>query len=390
MLVRILSRSMAAIGVATALVACQNSAQRGSQSAVANHPETTTTTTGTTSPSPAVKTAWEHADGNWLLAVSRPQGQDRSKLVLIEPAGRQHRLITLEGRTRWKIAGWSRSGLRLLLTDATATPGHPVRMLYLDLASLRQRQFSLPAGALPVGLTEPHGLAVIAGITSSDGATTTLTRFDTYGAKQADLASGDVRYVSTPDGTALVVADNDRHAHDVAVVSNGGDVLRTLELPAGNTGCEPVKWWSSRDLLVSCTPAPDGKAQLWLVPFVGGTAHALTQVRNDKGPDYGDVDAWQTPSGIYLTALGACSGVIIAKEDAGGEAHQVFVPHQPDRNNILATQGNWLLVDSSSEADNSCSSHDTYVWFDPTRNATRPFVPLATAEAKAVSDWIFW
>jgi TolB protein len=144
----------------------------------------------------------------------------------------------------------------------------------------------------------------------------------------------------------------------VAVYSPNG---ATLPVP-GNPTCQPVRRWNVSTILARCLTPDRAFPRLWLVPVSGAGPTALTAQRNGKGPDLGDIGAWQLPSGLYLQAAGGCGVIFIAKQASNGSAVAVNVPQTTGNDNQIVTAlGSRLLVRTQT----SCEESTTLVWFTP-------------------------
>ena len=152
-------------------------------------------------------------------------------------------------------------------------------------------------------------------------------------------------------------------SHGIKLVSNRGSLIRQLPLPrtSANT-CSPVRWWNSGTVLASCAPRGLAAQQLWLVPVSGAHPKALTPPRNPaRSGDFGDLDAWQLPSGLYLQAAGACGVLHIYRQASGGSIKLITVPHTNGDNRVLTARGSWLLV----QAPTDCTGSVSLLWYDP-------------------------
>ena len=149
------------------------------------------------------------------------------------------------------------------------------------------------------------------------------------------------------------------------LVSDAGGLIRRLPVPGAAArfgGCLPVRWWALGVVMVSCVPSTASAGpRLWLVPVSGAAPAALTPPRTGGGPDYGDLDAWQLSSGLYVQALGACGTRFIGKQGTNGAVKQIAVPGSSGNNVVVATSGNRMLVREFTE----CFPSSSLVWFNP-------------------------
>ena len=158
--------------------------------------------------------------------------------------------------------------------------------------------FTLPTGQQLLESSASGKTATIARYTAAGALVKTLVAESSSSANGLPLT---VKY--SPSGAELGVAA----PNGLLLVSNAGGVIRKLPVPGTDTriGCVPVRWWNTSTILASCLPANMETERLWLVPASGARPSALTPVRNPaKAPgDYGDIDAWRLPSGLYLQSL---------------------------------------------------------------------------------------
>jgi hypothetical protein len=187
--------------------------------------------------------------------------------------------------------------------------------------------------------------------------------------QQAVLVSGgQFDAISSPDGATAIVSG----VYGVTLASNAGGVIRELPVPGANPSlgeCEPMRWWNSTTVLVSCKTSRVGQ-RVWLVPVSGTPPQPLTHVRDGSGPDLGDMDAFQLPSGLYAAALGS-SGSFIGKPDASGNVTAINVPGSLPDQFIVAQAAGKLLVRSTGGTDISPFRPSSLAWFDPQTGAAQ-------------------
>ena len=80
-----------------------------------------------------------------------------------------------------------------------------------------------------------------------------------------------------------------------------------------------------------------------------------------RSGDFGDLDAWRLPSGLYLQAAGACGVLHIYRQAPGGSIKLVTVPHTSGDNRVLTARGSRLLV----QAPTDCTGSVSLLWYDP-------------------------
>jgi hypothetical protein len=306
---------------------------------------------------------WRKVGTGWAIAEYAESTAEPTKLELIDPAGGKYVLYKWRPSSTPQLIGWSGGKTRALLEEPT---GKRPTMVQLVLATGHvTKPFTLPAGALPLGYTEPDGTSMLA---ADDG----IVRYNLHGQFQARLIRGSQHdtEISAPDGASYVVSSGT----GVDLVRRRGGVIRGLPVPGADAnlgGCSPVRWWNPATALATCSTR-SGAPRLWLVPVSGSKPKALTPPRGSKGPDLGDVDAWQFRSGLYVQALGFCSTVFIGKQAKNGSVKAVNVPGGEDNNLVAVTAGNRMLV---QEFD-SCSPISALVWFNPaTRTVQKVLSP---------------
>jgi hypothetical protein len=162
--------------------------------------------------------------------------------------------------------------------------------------------------------------------------------------------------VYAANGAALAVSG----ANGLELVSNGGRLIRSLPVPGTDptSGCSPVRWWSPTMVLAQC-------GRLWLVPTSGKRPVAEIPEPDGPGVYFGDGDAWQLPSGLYVQAIGRCSVPLIFQQAANGPLTPVAPPNIAGATNeILAALGPQLLIETSD-----CGSDTSLLWFNPATQA---------------------
>ena len=285
-------------------------------------------------------------------------------LYLVSPQGARKTLYRwAASQTNWSLLDWSGDKSRALFAGTT-----PNTVGQLVLATGKFTTFQLPAGTQPLSYSRPDGTAILATQQTSSG--DKLLRYDLNGKLEQTLTSGPVNSASvaidSPDGTTLAV----NGARALELVKNSGGIARSLPVP-GNPSCEPVRWWNSSTILATCLAAGQSGSRLWLVPASGARPTALTQQRTAKGPDLGDINAYQLPTGLYLQATGACGVIFIARQASDGSATTVTVPQTTGNDNrIVTAQGSRLLV----RAQTSCQNSTSLLWFTPSSNAVQMLI----------------
>ncbi len=219
-----------------------------------------------------------------------------------------------------------------------------------------------------LGYTRPSGANIL--VSTGHG----IARYNLAGRWQATLISGR-QYnsaIPAPNGLTDVVGGG----QGLTLIGNAGGVVRRLPVPGTDTkwgGCRPARWWNSSTVLASCWPTPptaDGLsvARLWLVPVSGAAPRAITPVGNGDDGDYGNIDGWRFPSGLYVEALGGCGTAFIGKQAPGNtKVAEVIVPGSAGNNVVVATSGDRMLVQERTE----CTPGSSIVWFNPATHAVQ-------------------
>jgi len=316
---------------------------------------------------------WRRVGAGWALAqytrssaLFAPHKKVKPiTLYLVDPAGGKYALYRWPAtRSPWYLVDWSGDKTRALFIAAGTGSRNVLHQLVLATGAVST--FTLPANVSPIGYTRPDGKNLLA---VADG----IARYNLRGVFQARLARGTLEEIaiSAADGLTEVVSGS----RGLELVSNSGGLIRRLRVPgtAPRLGCNPVRWWSASTVLAACLPTKSLESRLWLVPVSGAAPKALTPIRKPSSHDYGDVDAWRLPSGLYLQALGPCGTEYIGKQEAGGSVKMINVPGGGANNNrIAAVTGRRMLV----QVQTGCPGSDSLVWFNP---ATRAVQKVLTA-----------
>jgi TolB protein len=296
---------------------------------------------------------WRSVGPGWVLDTYSAGTRARpapTTLYLVSPAGARYRLLT-----------WPASAIPAPTIEAWA--GNKTEALFALHAANGQPggygELNLATGKMTrVGYTLPGG-AQILGFTQS-GQKTTIARYTRSGALvKALVTTGQAFSASySPDGTKLAVPA----LGGLLLVSNAGGVLRKLPVAGAGarTLCEPVRWWNATTVLAGC-------GRLWLVPASGARPTALTPVRNPAQPphDYGDLDAWRLPAGLYLQSAGACGTLELNRQAANGSITKVTVPGMTNSPAVVTAYGSQLLVEQLG-----CEgSGGQLAWFNPATGA---------------------
>ena len=306
---------------------------------------------------------WREIGTGWALAefaTGSNQVAGPVTLYMLDPEGGRYQLYRWPATTEpWVLVAWSGDKSRVLLEQVgTSQP----TLHQLTVATGQVTTFTLPSTVTQVlGYTRPDGENILV---AEDG----IVRYSLTGVFQARLSQGGgyESVVSSLDGLTEVVSGGT----GVQVVSNTGGVVRFLPVPGTDAtlgGCQPVRWWNAADVLVACTSAGAIGPRLWVVPVSGAAPAALTPARTTGSADFGDVDAWQLPTGLYLQAEAGCGPPFIAQQEANGTVQAVTLPGTSAGKVVIATTGDSLLVQEFTE----CLPGSSLVWFTPVTNAVQ-------------------
>jgi hypothetical protein len=329
---------------------------------------------------------WGRVGPAWSLAMySARQGGEGIKpkagpstLYLVDPAGGRYRLLTWAARsprTSWYLQAWSGDMRRAMFVPEgqVYNPGVRQHVYQLQLRTGKISGLTLPPRVSAMGYTRPDGLNILAQKstpTGPDSNAITLQRYSLTGKLQATLAEVPNFEGSAyqPAGAQLAVGV----PHGLELVSNAGGKIRQLPVPHIKYGCSPVRWWTARVILATCTQTGVAGGNMWLVPASGGTPTALTPPRRKVTFDAGDFNAWQLPSGLYVDGVGACGTLVIGRQPAHGAEQMVRVPDAPSSLIITATRTRLLV-----ERLNGCNPGASLVWLNPATHKLTVAVPVS-------------
>jgi len=325
---------------------------------------------------------WRKVGAGWALAkYSASQGglgvrpkAGPSTLYLVDPQGGRYKLFTWSAKSPLTISNlvaWSGDVSRALFVAQAANPGDREYVEQLQLRTGRVTRFTLPARVNAVGYTRPDGLNIVASREAANDAVT-VQRYSLTGKLQKDLAKvktltgSNVAYNS--DGTELAMGT----ANGLDLISNAGGVIRKLPVPKTTWGCTAVRWWSTRTILASCSVGMnDPGPRMWLVPASGAKPTPLTPVRSG-GFDFGDFNAWQLSSGMYVNGYGGCGTLVIGRQPAHGKEQQVNVPGSASSLIVNATRSRLMV-----ERINGCMPGISLVWFNPATRKMTVAIPVS-------------
>jgi hypothetical protein len=321
---------------------------------------------------------WGDIGPGWALAeyaAGSNQVAGPVTLYLVDPEGGVYQVYRWSSMTRpWVLMAWSGDKSRALLEQVDSSQ---LTLHQLTLATGQISTFTLPSAVTAVlGYTRPDGENILV---AEDG----VARYSLTGVFQAQLSTGRqlASAVSSLDGLTEVV----NGGAGVELVSNAGGAIRFLPVPGTSTtmgGCNPVRWWNTADVLVACTPTQAIGPRLWLVPVSGAAPTALTPARTGDGPDLGDADAWQLPTGLYLQAEAGCGPPFLARQGTDGAVQVIAVPGSSGAV-VIATSGERMLVQEFLE----CMPGSSLGWLDPATDSVQQVLtaqPESTGVVAAV------
>ncbi len=365
--------------------------------AVSAAPSSRTLTMGRAATASAVP--WSKVGPGWALALySATQSGEGVKpkagpstLYLVDPQGGRYKLATWSAkspRAQWELLAWSGDTERALFTLGPVFLEAARQHVYqLQLRTGLVTSFTLPAKVNAVGYTRPDGLSILAekGALGVGNGTITLQRYSLTGKLQKSLAGvnglDDLAGIGglppapyNSAGTELSAGT----ANGLEMISNAGGVVRKVRVPGASEGCTAVRWWSNSTVLASCSTATAGQ-RMWLVPAGGAKPTALTPLRTGNGFDFGDFNAWQLSSGLYVDGFGACGSLVIGRQPAHGKEQQVNVPGAGSTLVVNATSSKLMV-----ERINGCMPGISLVWYNPKTRAMKVAIPLVGKNQEGV------
>ena len=330
---------------------------------------------------------WSEVGAGWMLATWSPvpgtrPGEDRppnepsrdtasTTLYLVDPAGGRYPITTFPppgDKPAADLVDWSGDGSKALFHAEYADPSSAI---VVDLHT--GRQTSVPVDGYP-HFTRPDGKALLVAHIGDNEHPGTLGRVDLSGKPQLTYPTEKLaspfngRYLSTPDGTRLVLGTD----AGLSLMGNDGIIGSTLSIP-GQTECSPVRWWDAQatTVLAKCTSSDSWyTSSLWRVPVDGGTPTAVTSPNDgqNSGQDLGDVNAWQLPSGTFVQALGACGVIYLARLGNDGTTTPVSVPNVDEHKSIEVIGADGASLDLQAQA--ACGGGQSLLRYDPAANTS--------------------
>jgi hypothetical protein len=325
---------------------------------------------------------WSQVGAGWTLATWNPatptRGGDQptgepsaDTLFLVSPEGGRYKITTFaqpaENESGPTLADWSGDGNRALFYDRR--PDSSTDIIQVDLHTGAQTKFTVDQFNVTPRYTRPEGKAVLLAKSNDTDSPSSLVRVDlagnhqlTYPIEQFGGRQGP-DFLSTPDGTQLVVGDE---SGGLAVMGNDGTGIKTLPVP-GQGYCTPARWWDADSTIVvaSCHDADFGQSQLWLVPVVGAEPSPLTAPANGQDGEFlGAGSAWNLPEGTFVQAYGPCGYRYLAKSDVAGQAPaKVSVPKVDEHSSVdvIGVYHGKLELQASL----ACGSGQSLLSYDP-------------------------
>jgi hypothetical protein len=349
--------ALAAVLVAGCSSAPDSTAGHGTSSSPVSSTSTPPQPAGHGVEEPIGAVPWSQVGPGWMLATWQPVSggpNATTTLYLVDPAGGRYPITTFKPSGEMagpRLVDWSGDGSKALFHTEYAKPATAI---IVDLHTGTQTEFGVEGRPR---FTRPDGGALLLetpGLISADLSGNHLLTYPVG----PDFSGG---YISTPDGTRLVVGK----PSGFSVMGNDGIVSETVSLE-GQTSCSPLRWWDGNratTVLVRCTGTDGGGTRLWLVPIGGAKPTALTAPNDGQnGPDFGDADAWHLPTGTFAQALGPCGVTYLAKVDADGTTSRVAVPDVPADSSVrvVGANGNDLHL----TARQGCGGSEALVTYD--------------------------
>ncbi|CAM2739579.1 hypothetical protein X011_04780 [Mycobacterium tuberculosis variant microti OV254] len=322
---------------------------------------------------------WSQVGPGWMLAtwspavstppgVSPPPGSPARDTVpvtlyLVDPAGGRYAITTFPPNTEPHGVEWSGDGGHAVW--ASAGPGKSTVVTELDLHNGARTTFTVNGSYVAPRFTRPDGKALLLTVDKK------LMRVDLAGNPQLTYPTDKLasafkgRYLSTPDGTQLVLGT----ASGLALMANDGTVGKELSSAAGS--CSPVRWWDTgaKTVLASCSAA-NQRSRLWLVPIDGSAPTALTAPITDPAShDTGDISAWQLPAGTYVQYAGGCGAIHLGKLNPDGTVSKVSVPNVDPSHSIyvIGVHGGNLDLKATVAG---CGPAQSLLEYDPAAGTT--------------------
>ena len=233
-------------------------------------------------------------------------------LYLISPGGARYQLARWpDSRTAPGLVAWSPDGKRALFQVFSGKE----RAEQLTLATGRKSTFVMQGNATPIGYTTPRGLNIVGTRPSGTGS----IRGPVQPVRPAATVARLRRRAVQPVRHRVRRGRQPRH--------QAGQQPRLADqaAPRAQDDLLPGSLVGRRHGAGVLRAAGQLHRQLWLVPVSGARPKALTRPRNPaRSGDFGDLDAWRLPSGLYLQAAGACGVLHIYRQARNGSIKLVI------------------------------------------------------------------
>jgi hypothetical protein len=340
---------------------------------------------------------WSLVGSGWTLAELSGTG-GAVTTFLVDPAGGRYTIAVTGSAT---LAAWSGNWKAALYETGSGT-ATSYSLLTLKTGTLTR--LSLPANVTVTGFTRPDGINLVA--VQQGAARYKLQRYDLEGVLQktlstialrpsepawSNLCGSDCGALSAPDGDTAVWGIT---GDEMQLVDNAGGLIRRLHVPQSGSppSCAPLSWWSSTDVLASCTDTAQPLAtRLWLVPINGGTPTPLTVASGSPSGNGVYTGAWPAGGKVYVTATSSAQcpsapsgpgglGILQATADS---ATPVSVPGTTGNHNaVLGSYNGRLLV----LAQTGCSPvSSSLMWFNPSSETTQSLLAAPSGTAGVVA-----
>jgi hypothetical protein len=275
---------------------------------------------------------WTQVGSGWTLAIYASKTKTSGDqvfpvgdqvLYLVNSVGGRYRIATLPSlgtaqgdeqkvgpaKARWYLVAWSPDSRRAIIgKESFVTNGPRYAASEWDLTK------GVPLASL--GSLAPVGPAY-----SSDGKSVLnasgapLARIGLDGRQQqvfpanvADVGVLSSRILPLQDGSGVIVGAQ----RGMVLLSSAGQVQRVFSAPHGYGMCDPIRWWRSDVVVMSCYSSAVGSgSDVWAVPLLGAPS-MLTSAEPDS---LGYASAWQTAHGTLLMTEPVCG--------ARGQLHSI-------------------------------------------------------------------
>jgi len=247
---------------------------------------------------------WTQVGPGWSVTVWSPTvSSGPGTLYLVSPAGTRYAVGSVPPETR--VSDVAPDGRRALLTRSSGTGAETVTEW--DVTSGRQiHSFDTTYASSPEGVryTRPAAKSVL--VDTTEG----LQRRSIDGSLEQAYSTSNhpSAALPTPDGLDIFAeVDN-----GLALLGNGGTLVRSFSAPAGYERCGPLRWWQPGVALTVCLQMGTPITNLFLYPISGAPVTQLTKATNaapgGQNAPFGFVAAWRY-SGGTLVQYGAGCGL---------------------------------------------------------------------------------